>query len=251
MTDIPTLGLENKVALVTGGTRGLGLAIATRLCASGCDVYLNCTRPAARAEQAVRALDGLKGSATLQPGDVTDAGVLSDMLRDISRYHGRVDILVHNAVIFHPMAATAPVVGQARRDMAVAVDPLLHTAPVLEAVMGEGGRVLAVSSNGSGRAVPGHVSLGMAKGALESLVRYLAAELAGKGIAVNAVATARLDKGDMPGDPALHRIARRTPAGRATRPSDVADVVALLCTEEARWIHGQVITVDGGLSLAE
>ncbi len=81
-------------------------------------------------------------------------------------------------------------------------------------------------------------------------MRYLAAELAGRGIAVNAVSTAKIDKGpDTPNPEMARMLASRTPAGRLTRPEDVANVVALLCTDEAAWIHGQVITVDGGLGL--
>jgi enoyl-[acyl-carrier protein] reductase III len=100
--------------------------------------------------------------------------------------------------------------------------------------------------------VPAYLSVGLAKAALESLVRYLAVELAGRGIAVNAIATALLDKGDPRSLAASElgaMLASRTPAGRLSTPADVADAVALLCADEAAWIHGQVITVDGGLGL--
>jgi enoyl-[acyl-carrier protein] reductase III len=246
-----TLGLDGRAALVTGGTRGLGLAIARKLCACGCAVYLNYLRSAVEAEHALAALAGLKGTAQLLPGDVTAEGVLPGMLAELAERHGAVDILVHSAVSFQPMRATDPRLGLSRRDMATTLDPLLHTAPTLAQVMRRpGGRVIAVSSTGSTRVVPNYVSLGMAKAALESLVRYLAVDLAATGVAVNAVAAAKLDKGGNGPDRAmLARLAERTPGGRPTRPADVADVVALLCTPEAGWLHGQVVTVDGGLSL--
>jgi enoyl-[acyl-carrier protein] reductase III len=246
-----TLGLDGRVALVTGGTRGLGLAIARKLCASGCAVYLNYRRATAQAQQALTALADLKGTAELLPGDVTADGVLPGMLDDLAQRHGAVDILVHSAVSFEPMRATEARLDGCRRDLATTLDPLLLAAPGLARVMRRpGGRVIAVSSTGSTRVVPNYVSLGMAKAALESLVRYLAVELAAAGVAVNAVATAKLNKGgDGPDRAMLARLAERTPGGRPTRPADVADVVALLCTPEAAWLHGQVVTVDGGLSL--
>jgi enoyl-[acyl-carrier protein] reductase III len=115
---------------------------------------------------------------------------------------------------------------------------------------GRPGRIIAVSSNGARMAAPAYASLGMAKAALESLVRYLAVELAPKGITVNAVSTAKIDKGpDTPAPEVAAMLAGRTPAGRLTTPRDVAGIVALLCTDEAAWLQGQVITADGGLSL--
>lgn len=246
-----TLGLEGTVGLVTGGTRGLGLAIAEKLCRCGGTVYLNFLSSTDEAEKALAALAGLPGRAGLLPGDVRAPGVLPGMLRDLAARHGAVDVLVHNAVSFHPMPATDPRIEPAREDMATALDPLLHAAATLAEVMRRpGGRVIAVSSTGSSRVVPHYVSLGMAKAALESLVRYLAADLAGVGVAINAVAAAKLDKGGDGSDrQVLTHLGQRTPAGRATRPADVADVVVLLCAAEAAWLHGQVITVDGGLGL--
>jgi enoyl-[acyl-carrier protein] reductase III len=246
-----TLGLEGTVGLVTGGTRGLGLAIADKLCRCGGTVYLNFLSSTAEAEKALASLTGLPGRAELLRGDGNAPGVLPGMLRELAARHGAVDVLVHNAVSFHPMPATDPRVETTRQDMATALDPLLHAAAALTEVMRRpGGRVIAVSSTGSSRVVPDYVSLGMAKAALESLVRYLAVDLAGSGIAANAVATAKLDKGgEGPDRGLLARLGQRTPAGRATRPADVADVVALLCAPEAGWLHGQVITVDGGLGL--
>jgi enoyl-[acyl-carrier protein] reductase III len=247
-----TLGLAGRVALVTGGTRGLGRAIARKLCASGCDVYLNYAGSDADAEEAVASLRGLKGTAVAVKGDITRPETLPGLLDRITGRHGRLDILVHNAASFHPMPTLAASVPDVHRDVAAAVDPLLHAAARLaEAMAGGPGRVVAVSSLGAQAVVPRYVGLGLAKAALESLVRYLAAELAPRGIAVNAVSTAKLDKGGPAAvnPEAARALAARTPAGRLTRPEDLADAVALLCTDEAAWIHGQVITVDGGSRL--
>ncbi|MDO0926692.1 SDR family oxidoreductase [Streptomyces sp. TG1A-8] len=247
-----TLGLEGRVALVTGASRGLGRAVARKLCASGCDVYLNYATNDTDAERAVESLRGLKGTAVAVKGDITRPDTLPALLDRITDRHGRLDVFVHNAASFHPMPTLSAAVADVHQDVAAAVDPLLHGAAHLAAAMAGGpGRIVAVSSLGAQAVVPRYVGLGLAKAALESLVRYLAVELAPQGIAVNAVATAKLDKGEPAAvnPEAARALAARTPAGRLTRPEDLADAVALLCTDEAAWIHGQVITVDGGSRL--
>nr|WCI13844.1 LaxK3 [Streptomyces setonensis] len=247
----PMPGLEGKVALVTGATRGLGLAIARKLCASGCHVLLNHRGPLEAAAEALKALDPLPGTADAAPADLGRPGEVAALLRDIGDRHGRLDLLVHNAATWHPASALRVEAKGLREDLAVALTPLLTAAPLLPALMGDrGGRVVAISSSGARSAVPGYVNAGLAKAALESLVRYLAAELAGHRIAVNAISTAKIDKGDATTNPAIAQVlAQRTPAGRLTTPADVADAVALLCADEAAWIHGQTLTVDGGLGL--
>ncbi|WP_433226042.1 SDR family oxidoreductase [Actinomadura formosensis] len=244
MTD---LGLDGRVALVTGGTRGLGLAIARRLCAAGCHVHLNYAADDAAAEAAVKSLAGLRGTASAMRADIRSPAAPAEMIGRVAERHGRLDVFVHNTSALRPMTA-ADADCQGLRDVqSVVVEPLARAVPALAGAMRAGGRVVAVSSVGARRVVPRYMSLGIAKAALESLVRYLAVELAGDGIAVNAVSTSKLDKGAP--DEAARALARRTPAGRLTRPEDVADVVALLCTAEAAWIRGQVITADGGLTL--
>jgi enoyl-[acyl-carrier protein] reductase III len=244
-----SLGLDGKVALVTGGTRGLGLAIARKLCACGCHVYLNYARSEQDAERALERLSGLKGTASLLKADVAQPDVAPTLLDEIASRHS-LDILVHNAASFHPMPAGQPHIGDFWDDVRLAINPLLQSATRLARTMPAGaGRVIAVSSTGARVTVPQYVSQGVGKAALESLVRYLAVELAPRGITVNAVSTGKLDKGPgTPGPELAKAMAARTPAGRLTAPADVADVVALLCTDEAAWIQGQVITVDGGLS---
>jgi enoyl-[acyl-carrier protein] reductase III len=139
-------------------------------------------------------------------------------------------------------------------DLATALDPLLHSVERLTKLLAPGsGRVIAVSSLGARAVIPRYLSLGVAKAALESLVRYLAVELAGRQITVNAVSSAKLDKSGVPGGeplgPREQQLAERAPGGRLATPDDLADVISLLCRDEARWIQGQIITVDGGLSL--
>ncbi|MFI9724238.1 SDR family oxidoreductase [Streptomyces sp. NPDC052396] len=245
------LGLEGRVALVTGATRGLGLATARKLCASGCRVYLNYAHSEDDARAAVDSLAGLPGTATALRTDVARPEGVQEAIRQVAEEHGALDVFVHNTSALRPMPATGLDLDAFRAGLEVSLLPLLSAAPALAGAMAEGtGRIVAVSSTGAGRVVPGYAALGLAKAALESFVRYLAVELAARGIAVNAVSTAKLDKGDDTLRPeAVQALAARTPAGRLTVPADVADAIALLCTDEAAWIHGQVLTVDGGLGL--
>jgi enoyl-[acyl-carrier protein] reductase III len=229
----------------------VGLAIARKLAASGCAVVLNHRGPEAAAGEVLRELSRLPGSVETVRADVSRPAQMTAALRTVEERHGRLDVLVHNAATWHPMPATGVRARPLRADLSVALAPLLSAAPLLPGLMPDGGRVVAVSSSGARSVVPGgYVSAGVAKAALESLVRYLAAELAGHRINVNAVSTAKIDKGPGTADPqVLAMLARRTPAGRLTVPEDVADAVALLCADEAAWIHGQTLVVDGGLGL--
>jgi enoyl-[acyl-carrier protein] reductase III len=240
------LDLAGRTALVTGGTRGLGLAIAGKLCACGVDVLINYANSDVNAREALGSLSGLPGKATAVKGDLTDPAVLDATLAQLDR----LDIFVHNIARMTPMSVVGADPAIVEDSVAVALRPLLSGAARLAELMaGRPGRIIAVSSSGAHKVVPGYVSAGVAKAALESLVRYLAAELAGRGIAVNAVSTVRLDKG-LPLSTRLTGSAPdHTPAGRPTTPEDVAGVVALLCTHEAGWVHGQVVTVDGGLGI--
>ncbi|MFG2121412.1 SDR family oxidoreductase [Streptomyces sp. NPDC048710] len=245
------LGLDGRVALVTGAARGLGRAIAAQLCAAGCDVYLNYHRDEESARRTVEELAGLKGTAVAVRADVRDGAEFQGLLEKVAAERGGLDVFVHNAATFRHNTAVGPDLDAFRSELDLALNPLLTGGPRLAELMaGRPGRIVVVSSNGAHSVIPGYLNVGVAKAALENLVRYLAVELAGQGIAVNAVATALLDKGELTANRSIAEfLGRRTPAGRLTTPQDVAEFITLLATDQAAWLHGQVITVDGGLGL--
>ncbi|MFJ1755848.1 SDR family oxidoreductase [Kitasatospora sp. NPDC088134] len=245
------LGLSGKTAVVTGASRGVGLAVARRLAAGGARVLLNYAHSEADAERAVGQLAGLKGEVTAVRADITTAEGLAALLGAVRERSGRLDVFVHNAAPWRPTTAVGGDPAAVTAAVGAALDPLLRGAAEIADLMAGGpGRIVAVSSSGARSVVPRYVGAGVAKAALESLVRYLAVELAGRGITVNAVSTAKIDKGPATPQPEVAAVlAARTPAGRLTTPADLADVVALLCSPEAAWLHGQTLTADGGLGL--
>lgn len=238
-----------KTALITGGTRGLGLVLASTLGDLGFRILVNYTHSGEAAARAMQLLSDRGINARPLRADVGNPTEVEHALNQIADDYGQLDVLVHNAVRFPPFPhAVRP------EHMAVVLGPLVSDTAKLGSLMTpNSGRIVAISSTGAQRAIPHYQALGVAKAALESLVRYLAVEFAKFGITVNAVAPGRLsgDKRDRAGPHAKTESAliARTPAGRLTAAQDVADVVELLCHSKASWVHGQVITVDGGMSL--
>jgi len=237
--------LTGRTAVVSGASRGIGLAIARKLHASGAAVIINYAHDAEAAEAALRLLPG----AAAVRADIADPAGIDTVTAFARDRFGGLDVFVHNASYFRPGPTVGADPAAVRHALDVALNPLLYGAPALADLMsGRHGRIIAVSSSGARRAVPQYLAGGIAKAALESMVRYLAADLAGRGVSVNAVSTAKVDKGE--GDnPRLKAIAARTPGGRLTTAEDVAGVVALLCADEAGWLQGQVVTADGGLGI--
>jgi enoyl-[acyl-carrier protein] reductase III len=247
------VALEGKLALVTGGGRGIGRAIALKLASQGADIIINFFRRHEAAEQTAKDVRALGVNAEIFRANVGDQAKIDEMFDMIGNKFGRLDILINNA---------ASGVGRSIMDIDVKAWEwtmdinvracLLCAQRAAKLMKDKGGKIVSLSSLGSFLVWPTYAIVGVSKGALETLTRYLAIELAPMGICVNAVAASfvetealkfyfdeELKQGSIP----------ITPAGRRVTPEDVANVVAFLCSEEAFMIRGQTIIIDGGLSI--
>jgi NAD(P)-dependent dehydrogenase (short-subunit alcohol dehydrogenase family) len=243
-------------ALVTGASRGIGRAVALELGRLGADVAVAYHTRQSDAEAVVAELRSLGREAVAMAVDLENPDAVAALFDEVRRQFGRLDIFVANA------AATAfkPIRDLKRHhfERSVALNftgfmlAAQHAANLMDP---DGGAIVAISGFGSRRCLPGYGLLGPLKAAVETAVSYLAVEWAARGIRVNAVNPGYLHTDSSAvyfersgaGDPA--HVVRMTPGGRATEPDDVAHVVAFLAMPESRFIVGQTITVDGGLTL--
>jgi len=251
------LPLDGKTALVTGGGRGIGRAICLRLAALGADLLINYVRNQAPAEEVAdlaRNLGRRANTFRANVGKVEDIQRLFDMVE--AEFHG-LDILVNNAA----SGFNRPVMQQKEtgwdHTLNVNARSLVFAAQRAVPLMKNrgGGNIIAISSPGSQRVLPDYAAVGASKAALEAIVRYLAVELASDRINVNAVSPSIVETdalrhfASLSAPETLSRALDATPAGRLVQPEDVAGVVAFLCSPDAEMIRGQVIVVDGGLTL--
>jgi enoyl-[acyl-carrier protein] reductase III len=248
------MSFKGKAALVTGGTRGIGKAIALRLARDGANVAINYSRNEEAAVAAEAEIGALGVKTMSVKCDVGDREAVFDLVKQSADRFGRLDILVNSAArgLERPRPAIESLPKHLHHTMDVNVFGPWFAAQAAAPHMKDGGSIINLLSPGSDRYLPKYAPVGVSKGALESLTKYLAVELAPQGIRVNAVSAGlvadtdgvRMLDQDMVGD-----YEARVPAGRHVRPEDVADAVAFLCSDAAKMIIGQVLLVDGGYSL--
>jgi len=247
--------LDQKIALITGASRGIGKAIAFQLASHGASIMVNYVRNEEAALETVAALraQGARAEAfQANAGDGTDQTRLVD---ETLKLFGAVDILVHNAALgaFKPVHKLKT--NQWDLSFNINTRALLElTQKVLPSMESRGGgNIIALSSLGSHRFIPNYGAIGISKAALETLIKYLAVELAPKKIRVNGVSGGLVDTDAIRHFPEFEKfrdeVTKRTPAGRIGTPEDMARVVAFLALPESAWIVGQILTADGGLSL--
>ncbi len=245
--------LHGKVALVTGGSRGIGRAIALRLAENGADVVVNYVRHRRDAEETVAAIEAIGMSCLAIKANVAKDEDNARMFAAIKDKYEKLDILVSNAA----SGVLKPFMELTNRHWNWAMDinarALLNLTQYAVEMMGEGGRIMAVSSLGAVRAVPNYTVVGASKAAMESLVRHMAVELGPRGITVNTISAGVVDTDALKKFPNRDEIIgaslERTPLGRLTTPDDVADLALFLCSNRAAMIHGQVVVVDGGYAI--
>jgi enoyl-[acyl-carrier protein] reductase III len=245
--------LQGKVALITGGSRGIGRAIALRLAESGADVVVNYVRHRRDAAETAEAVEKLGRQCLLVKANVANSDDVREMFAAITETFGHLHILVSNAA----SGVLKPALELTERHWNWAMDinarALLTLVQQGLPLMGRDSRIMAVSSLGSVRAIENYTTVGASKAALESLVRHLAVELGPRGINVNTISAGAVDTDALKHfpnrDEILKAATERTPLGRLTTPQDVADVALFLCSHLSGMIQGQVITVDGGYAI--
>lgn len=244
--------LEGKVALITGASRGIGAAIAERLAEDGASVVVNYVQAQREAEAVAERVRRTGVRATLVQADVGDPTQAKHLVEAAVKEMGRLDILVNNAAMVRkePMGAIAP--ASVRAQLATNVDGVIATVQAAIAHLpGEGGRVINISSLIVSHALPEMTVYAAAKGAMDAMTRVWARELGPKGVTVNAVAPGPVQTDLMRAnlDDAMRAVfIQRTSLGRIGMPDDIADVVAFLASNDARWVTGQVLAATGGFT---
>jgi enoyl-[acyl-carrier protein] reductase III len=243
--------------LVTGGSKGLGRAVALRWAATGTEVFVNYHADTAAAEETATAIAELGGTPHLVRADVGTLDGARAAVAAVAAVTDRLDQLVHCAV---DTSTRGPLLEMDPERFARAVAcngaalvPLVQSAFGL---FGRGSSVVFVTSRGSEAAVPGYGAVGPPKALAEALVRYLAVELAPHGIRANSVSAAALDTAalreiltDAEADRQLARAAERNPSGRGIELAEVVDAIEFLCSDRAVMVQGQRLAVDGGFYL--
>jgi NAD(P)-dependent dehydrogenase (short-subunit alcohol dehydrogenase family) len=247
--------LMSRVAVITGASRGIGAATARVLAEQGFRVVVNYRSSAEEANEVVAAINAAGGESTAIRADVTVPDDVATMFDETEQRWGRVDVLVHNALIPYAITSFADLTweqlgGKLERELHAA---FLVTKAVVPSMTSRGyGRLLYITAEPSRHPRNGMINLGVAKAALDQFVRYIALELAPHGITANLVAPATVQGTTMnqkltPDQ--LHALGAAAPMGRLVTPDEVAKTLAFLASEDSSFTTGHYLPVDGGLTM--
>lgn len=239
--------LTEKVAIVTGASRGIGRGIAERLAQDGASVVVNYAKNAEEAKKVVAGIKAKGGQAVAVQADVSQVADVRRLFQEVVKAFGRLDILVNNAGIFwaKPLAE----VTEDDYDHIFAINAKGPFFAIQEAAkrMADGGRIVNISTGGTQLAFPGIAAYGGTKSALELFTKVAAKELGGRKITVNTVSPGYTET-DMLSDPTFRTMGvEASPLKRLGTPKDIADVVAFLVSNEGGWITGDTIQAGGGV----
>jgi 3-oxoacyl-[acyl-carrier protein] reductase len=244
------IALHGKTALVTGGGRGIGRAVAVMLARAGADVAIGFRNRDVEADAAAAEVRALGRRAIAVGGDLSSPGASVHMVARVAETFGRLDIFVANAGVWPPEdIPLARLTAERWRDtMAANLDAVYHSTRAALGLMGPGGRIVLVSSTAGQRGEAGHADYAATKGALIALTKSLAVECA-PDILVNCVAPGWVDT-EMAapafGGDAKSRIAAAIPLGRIPTAEQVAGPIVFLCSDLASHITGEILNVNGG-----
>ncbi|MBZ9557905.1 MULTISPECIES: SDR family oxidoreductase [unclassified Modicisalibacter] len=250
MSHANTPHTDQRVAIVTGGSRGIGYAVSRKLATDGFAVVVNYAGNTRRAEETVAEIEAAGGRALAVQADIADPAAVEQLFTTAREAFGRLDVVVNSAGVLE--------MGHVASDNLAILDRTLATnlrgswlvmARAAES-LSEGGRIIAFSSSVLGKSFPGYGAYIASKAGVEGLVRVLANELRGRGISVNAVApgpvaTEMFFAGKS--DEQVANIAALSPFERLGQPAEIADVVAFLAGPQGRWVNGQILRVNGGM----
>lgn len=241
---------QEKVALVTGASRGIGAAIAKRLGKDGFTVIVNYAGSADAAAAVVREIEAAGGKAMTAQADVSDAGAVKDMFDSADAAFGGVDVLINNAGIMMLAPIAAADDQNVSRQIDINLKGTINTLREAATRLRSGGRIVNFSTTVVGLKLETYGVYAATKAAVETLTAIMAKEMRGRNITVNAIApgptaTDLFLKGKS--DELIERMAKMNPLERLGTPKDIANVVSFLAGPDSAWVNGQTLRANGGV----
>jgi len=246
-----SIDLTGKRAVVTGGSRGVGRATAMMLAQAGADVGISYRSRHADADSVVSAIAAMGRKAWAEAGDLAEASSARELAERAVREFGGLDIFVGNAGIWPPEDVPIAEMSdeQWRRTLAANLDSTFYTTREAARIVSDAGRIVLISSTAGQRGEAGHADYAATKGAIISMVKGIAIELAPRGVTVNCVAPGWIDT-EMCVEPysgdGRQRIEAAIPLGKVASADDIAGPVLFLCSRLAGHITGEIVNVNGG-----
>ena len=245
--------LLGKVAVVTGGSRGIGAAIAQRLAQEGANVIITYTKNKKAADDVVASIASTGAGVQAFKADVSAPNETKHLVEEIERGVGKIDILVNNAGVWEGGTIDQVDVDQYHRIFDVNVKGPIATTLAALKLLSDGGRIVNISSVAGETAMPGMSVYSASKSALNTLTKIWAQELGPKGITVNTVSPGTtvtdMFNAALPEKEIQTEMINKTALRRLGQPDDIAAVVAFLASDDARWVTGQIIRADGGINI--
>lgn len=242
--------LTGKVAIVTGASRGIGRATAERLGQAGASVVVNYAGSADKAKEVVAAIKAVGGKAVAVQADVSRIADIRRLFDETLARFGRLDILVNNAgtSLAKPLVETTE--EEFDKLFALNAKGVFFTMQEAAKQMADGGRIVSLTTGGTATGAPGFTTYSGSKAAIEGFSMSLAKELGARGITVNTVMPGATDTemfAQVAPPEMKQTVVQMSPLGRIGQPGDVADVIAFVVSDEARWLTGQCIRATGGV----
>lgn len=247
------LGLQGKIALVTGGAQGVGAETALALAAEGASVIINYHHSAAQAAALAAGIEAAGGTARSARCDVADHQAVRALIDGIVEDFGQLDILVNNAGLVLPKRFVETTPEEWRRQIDVGLYGVIHCchAAAPHMIAQGGGRIVSLAGDSARVGEKNLAITAASRGGVLALTKSLAKELGSSGITVNAVALGLVETGHSDKawlEAKMDKIVRQYPLGRIGQTSDIAPAIAFLCSEAAGWITGQILSISGGYS---